>query len=238
LARLPRYALPNGPQHVIQRGNNRSPLFLADADFLFFRDCVTSACAQHRCAVHAYVLMTNHVHLLLTPSAADTIPLAMQSIGRRYVQYFNSKYGRTGTLWEGRYRATVIDSDSYFLTCSRYIELNPVRARLVGNPVLYRWSSYGANAFGLSDALVTEHERYRALGADPEARRVAYRALFRPALSGDTLQQIRTATNKGWALGSDAFRRRIETLLDRQAAPRRPGRKRRAAADARASASG
>jgi putative transposase len=142
MARLPRYTLPGQPQHVILRGNNRSIIFAADEDYRFFLDCLGDAATRHGCVIHAYVLMTNHVHLLITPEHEGSIGKALQSVGRRYVQYFNYTYQRTGTLWEGRYKATLIDSESYLLTCYRYIELNPVRADMVPHPRDYLWSSY------------------------------------------------------------------------------------------------
>lgn len=227
MARLPRYVLPGQPQHVIQRGNNRSALFAGEPDFQFFRDCLKEACDRQRCQIHAYVFMTNHVHLLMTPSTEEGIGKVMQSVGRRYVQYFNFTYGRTGTLWEGRYKATPIDTEGYLLTCYRYIELNPVRARLATHPREYRWSSYGSNAEGRSDPLVVAHERYRALGRDPQDRQAAYRALFQAHLDEPTLNTIREATNKGWALGDDRFREEIARLLSRRAQPLPKGGSRR-----------
>jgi putative transposase len=170
MARLPRYAVPGQPQHVIQRGNNRAVLFATAPDYQFFRDCLKTACEHHGCQIHAYVFMTNHVHLLMTPQTEDGIGKVMQSVGRRYVQYFNFTYGRTGTLWEGRYKATLIDTERYLLTCYRYIELNPVRAGLVAGPGEYPWSSYGANALGRYDPLVTLHGQYLGLGTDPATR--------------------------------------------------------------------
>jgi putative transposase len=142
MPRLPRYILPGVPQHIIQRGNNRQAIFAAEGDYITYLDWLKRAADQYGLYIHAYVLMTNHVHLLATPMAEDSIGKALQSLGRRYVQYFNFSYGRTGTLWESRYRATVVDADSYFLACSRYIELNPVRASMVQAPGDYRWSSY------------------------------------------------------------------------------------------------
>lgn len=219
MARLPRFALPGQPQHVIQRGNNRTPLFAKPADYSAFRRCVTTACTEHGCQVHAYVLMTNHVHLLVTPRDASGVGKAMQSVGRRYVAYFNAVYRRTGTLWEGRYRAAPVDTEQYLLACYRYIELNPVRAGLVADPVDYPWSSYRANAFGQFDALVKPHERYCSLGADPVSRRAAYRALFEHGLDDALLHEIREATNKRWGLGSARFREGIAALLARRAQP-------------------
>jgi REP element-mobilizing transposase RayT len=151
MARLPRFFVPDTPQHVIQRGNDRQPIFRTTADLAFFKDCLAFAARRHGVSIHAYVLMTNHVHLLATPEVATSLPRAMQSLGRVYVQYFNSMQGRSGTLWEGRYKAAIVDSDRYLLACMRYIELNPVRAGLVEHPERYPWSSHRANAFGVSD---------------------------------------------------------------------------------------
>jgi putative transposase len=228
MARLRRYTLRGLVQHVIQRGNNRVPTFATSVDYQFFRECLQTACAQHGCEIHAYIFMPNHVHLLMTPSSDDGIGKAMQSVGRRYVQHFNRAYRRTGTLWEGRYRATLIDSERYLLACYRYVELNPVRAGLVRRPEDYPWSSHRANAFGISDDLVTPHERYSALGAVAVTRRAAYRALFENALDEATLRKIRDTTNKAWVLGNDRFRREIERVLHRRTEPLSRGGDRRA----------
>jgi putative transposase len=230
MARLPRYAVPRQPQHVIQRGNNRSVLFAANADYRIFIDCLKTACEHHGCQVHAYVLMTNHLHLLMAPESEVGIGKVMQSVGRRYVQYFNFTYGRTGTLWEGRYKATLVDSERYLLTCCRYIELNPVRAGIVEHPSQYRWSSYSANALGQPDSLLTMHPLYLALGSDGAARCAAYRELFRNDIDDDTLCKIREATNKGWALGHERFHSDIAELLNRRARPLRKGGDRRSQA--------
>ena len=201
MPRQPRFLVPGQPLHVIQRGNNRLAMFACETDYRVFSGCFAEACQAHDCLVHAYVFMTNHVHLLMTPQTAGGVGHVMQAIGRRYVKYFNKRHGRTGGLWEGRYRATLIDSDRYLLSCYRYIELNPVRAGLAAHPSQYRWSSYNANAMGNCDPLVTTHERYMALGGNSEARARAYRALFRDVLDARTLTDIRDATNKGWVLG-------------------------------------
>jgi putative transposase len=219
MARLPRYSVPGQPQHVNQRGNNRSALFATTTDYMYFHECLRTACEQHGCQIHAYVFMTNHVHLLMTPQSESGIGKVMQSVGRRYVQYFNFSAQRTGTLWEGRYKATVIDTERYLLTCYRYVELNPVRAGMVAAPGEYRWSSFGANALGRLDPLVTSHGQYLALGADPDTRQAAYRALFPACIDGHTLGAIREATNKGWALGTDRFRDEVTRLLKRRARP-------------------
>jgi putative transposase len=205
MARLPRYVLPGVPQHVIQRGNNRQPIFAADGDYRTYLTWLKAAADQHGLLIHAYVLMTNHVHLLATPEQEDSIGKTLQSLGRRYVQYFNYSYGRTGTLWEGRYRATVVQAEDYLLTCSCYIELNPVRAGMVKSPAHYRYSSYRHNAQGRADPLLTTHEVYRRMGRTVTGRAKAYRALFLDAVEEAALQEIRAATNTGWALGDDGF---------------------------------
>lgn len=170
--------------------------------------------------------MTNHVHILATPESETALPKTMQSIGRRYVQYFNHSYDRTGTLWEGRYKATLIDSEQYLLTCMRYIELNPVRAGMVDHPGDYPWSSYHANAQGKADALLSCHSLYRRLGRDDGERQAAYRQLFRAQISKADLDAIRDATNKAWALGNSRFGAKIEALSERRAMPLPRGRPR------------
>lgn len=227
MARLPRYIVPGQPQHVILRGNNRQAIFAAETDYEFFRDCLVEAAQRFGLAVHAYVWMTNHVHLLATPTDAASLPKTLQSTGRRYVQHFNFAYRRSGTLWEGRYRATIIDSERYLLTCMRYVEENPVRARMVKHPGNYRWSSFRANALGKSgfDAdWLMPHPLYEGLGPDPESRRHAYRRLFsRPMIHADR-SAIRDGTNKGWALGDERFRLEMERLGGRRTAPLPRGR--------------
>ncbi len=175
-----------------------------------------AAADKHQCDIHAYVLMTNHVHLLVTPLLDNSIGKLMQTLGRYYVQYFNQRYKRTGTLWEGRYRATLIDSEHYLLTCMRYIELNPVRARkMADHPSEYPWSSYRCNALGQSNPLVTPHREYKRLGVTDVERQAAYRQLFRARIPETTLKTIREATNKAWVLGNERFKRRISKQLGR-----------------------
>jgi putative transposase len=226
MARLARYFLPDQPQHVIQRGNNRSAIFFAPDDYALFGRWLGEAAASQGCAIHAYVLMTNHLHLVATPRRADSLPRMMQSLGRRYVQHVNRTQRRTGTLWEGRYRATPIDAEAYFFACCRYVEENPVRARIVAAPGDYAWSSHRRNASAAADPLVVEHKLYTALGADAAARSGAYRALFHP-LDEATLAAIRAATNRGWALGGDAFRARVAARAGRRAEKLPAGRKRK-----------
>ncbi len=213
---------PGQPQHVIQRGNNRDVIFVGDGDYRFYLEKLGDACQRHDCDLHAYVLMTNHVHLLITPHTEQGLGKVLQSVGRYYVQYFNYTYDRTGTLWEGRYKATLLDSEAYLLTCYRYIELNPVRAGMVDHPADYPWSSYRYNALGEPDDRVTPHSLYRRLGRSAADRHSAYRQLFKHRIAERTLEDIREATNKAWVLGNDRFRAKIERLADRQAAPKPP----------------
>ena len=223
MARLPRFMIPDQPQHVILRGNNRAEIFCAEADYNFYLEKLKLACTKHGCTVHAYVLMTNHVHLLITPHLEQSLGKAMQMLGRYYVQYYNYCYRRTGTLWEGRYKATLIDSESYLLTCMRYIEMNPLRAGMVNDPADYPWSSYQCNALGQLSDLVVPHSEYLGLGVTNEARQFNYKALFKYQLSENSITAIREATNKAWVLGSDLFKQRIQEKLDRRVDPKARG---------------
>jgi putative transposase len=177
------------------------------------------ACDKHGCDIHAYVLMTNQVHLLITPYEEQSLAKALQMLGRYYVQYYNHCYQRTGTLWEGRYKATLIDSATYLLTCMRYIELNPVRAGMVAHPSEYPWSSYHYNALGQPNDLLTPYLEYWRLGKTDEARQAAYRLLFKHHISKSSVTEIREATNKAWVLGNDRFKRRIQQKLERRVEP-------------------
>jgi putative transposase len=203
--RLPRLFLPGTPQHVVQRGNDRRSVFLDRSDYRLYLDTLEYAARRHAVQLHAYVLMTNHVHLLATPATPTSLPRTMQTLGRIYVRHFNRSYGRTGTLWEARYRSTLVDSDAYLLACMRYIELNPVRAGMVDAPADYPWSSHGANARGVPDPLVTPHMLYSGLAVGRAARQSAYRLLFASGLPAETTDEIRDATHHGWALGSEPF---------------------------------
>ena len=221
MPRQPRYVLPGQPQHVTQRGNNRSAIFFADTDKSCYLKYLKEACGKYRCDIHAYVLMSNHIHLLMTPHNMNSISKVLQSVGTRYVQYINCRYERTGTLWEGRYKATLIDSDLYLLACYRYIELNPVRAKLVSHPDDYRWSSYRWHAQGMPDSLVRDHSIFLGLGNGEEERKRNYLGLFASELDEVTLEAIRHATNKGWALGTEEFKTKMEALLQRRVRPLR-----------------
>lgn len=209
MPRPPRFDLPDHVQHVIHRGNDRRRVFRDARDCRRFLFELGEAADNEACAVHAYVLMPNHVHLLMTPRSPGAVGRTLQAIGRRFVPYLNRRHARTGALWEGRYRASLIDSERYFLTCSRYVELNPVRAGLVATPQDYAWSSFRGNALGRPDPLLTPHPVFEALGADDASRRAAYRALFATALSAASLEAIRRATNGGRPLGGAAFRERL-----------------------------
>jgi len=231
MARLGRYFMAEQPLHIIQRGNNRQPIFFADEDYALCRDWLAGAAAQYGCAVHAYVLMTNHFHLLATPAKKDSLPRLMQSLGRRYVRHINAAYGRTGTLWEGRYRAAPIDTEDYFIACCRYIELNPVRARMVRSPRAYPWSSYGAHAYGKPDALLSDHPIFRRLGRSAAERQAEYRALCRKTLDDEFVEALRAATNGGWALGDARFQRQVAKAAKRRAAPLPKGRPPKAGRD-------
>lgn len=221
MARLRRYAMPGQPQHVIHRGNNRSAIFAEPADYDRFRRDLLTACKQHGCVVHAYVLMTNHFHLLVTAPDNSALARTMQSTGRRYVGYFNRRLQRTGTLWEGRYRSAPIDSERYLFTCYRYIEQNPVRAGIVGRPEHYPWSSFHANALGRLDPIVTPHERYVALAGSVLDRLAAYRFICDAPFDGGTLDDVRSSIRGNWALGDDDFRERLTIRTGRRAGPRR-----------------
>jgi len=212
------------PVHIIQRGNNRQACFFADDDYLFFLDCLVKIAKRFRCALHAYVLMTNHFHLLLTSELEAGPSLLMKFLGQRYVQYVNRTYRRSGSLWEGRFRSSLVQTERYVLGCYRYIEMNPVRANMVKHPIEYPWSSYAANADGKPVAWLTPHGEYLALGLDGDGRREAYRGLFSTEFDRQLLRDIRISTHGGYAIGNRRFREDIERALDQRATPRSPGR--------------
>lgn len=212
MPRSPRLELPGVPLHVIQRGNNRGACFFGDIDRRLYLKCLAESASRAGCAIHAYVLMTNHVHLLMTPGERGAAGAMLQEMGRRYVRVINTLHGRTGTLWEGRFRSSLVDSESYFLTCHRYIELNPVRAGVAVHPDTYPWSSYNHYAAGKLDRLITEHATFINLGRNYLDRQAAYRALFAHEIDQRTLAQIRDAANAGCALGSESF---LDSLKDK-----------------------
>jgi len=216
MARPNRLILPDVPVHIIQRGHNRAPCFFSTRDFESYRDVLLETSQRYHCAIHAYVLMTNHVHLLVTAVDPIVASRMMQAIGLRYVQRVNLHQQRKGTLWEGRFKSSVIHSERYFLTCSRYIELNPVRAGMVEHAGDYRWSSYRHNAHGEHDPLVTSYSLYDALASTPQLRRTAYRELFRQAIEPQSLESIRKAGNRGAVLGDVLFAERLEASVRRR----------------------
>jgi putative transposase len=212
------------PLHIIQRGNNRTACFFADEDYALYLQHLKELAHKFRCAVHAYVLMTNHVHLLLTPARRDSASLLMKHLGQRYVQYVNRTYRRSGTLWEGRFRSSIVQEGAYLLRCHRYIELNPVRAGMAKHPGEYRWSSYCSNGEGRASPLLKPHAEYLALGVKEHERLAAYQALFRTELDPKELDEIRFAASGGFALGNERFKAEISAMLGRRAAPGVSGR--------------
>lgn len=216
MARLQRIVVPGQALHIIQRGNNRQAVFFAEEDYRFYLESLERAAETTDCRVHAYVLMTNHVHLLVTPHHEDGPSRLMQSVGGIYVRYVNGVYRRSGTLWEGRFKSALINSERYLLTCSRYIELNPVRAKMVEHPGDYHWSSYRANALGVLDAVVSPHRLYEGLGCTFEERQVAYRVLFNAHIDNAEMACIREGTEKGKVVGSGRFREEVENALKRR----------------------
>lgn len=224
MARLPRLIIPNQPHHIIQRGNNRQPIFVDEEDYLYFLKWMREAARLFKVAIHAYVLMPNHIHLLASPSDVSGLAKMMQWIGRYYVPYFNHKHQRVGTLWQGRYKATVIDSERYFMVCCRYIELNPVRAYIVQVPSEYRWSSFAHHAGIAVDPYITDHPLYWALGNTPFDRQATYKQLMEQALTLREATEINEATHKGWALGSEQFKQGLEKQTNRRVRPAKRGR--------------
>lgn len=210
--------MPGCAHHVIQRGNNRASCFHDGPDYRRYLEYLRISSKAYAVAIHSYVLMTNHVHLLLTPEDSAGCGKMMQSVGRRYVRYFNDRNSRTGTLWEGRYKSTLVDSDNYFFTVSRYIELNPVRARMVSGPADYPWSSFHQNALGLPANLLSAHALYKRLGNTQRKRQAAYLKLFSLPIPTETLEKLREATNKAWAFGDEAFQKSISKRANRQVA--------------------
>ncbi|PKO34184.1 MAG: transposase [Betaproteobacteria bacterium HGW-Betaproteobacteria-7] len=227
MPRRPRLALANVPLHLIQRGNNRQACFFADEDFLRYLEWLEEYAAKSGCCIHAWVLMSNHVHLLLTAHDARAPGVLMKSLGQRYVQYVNRVYRRSGSLWEGRFRSCLAQDERYLLLCQRYIELNPVRAGMVEHPAEYRWSSYRANAQGEASPLISPHPLYLSLGRDDEERRAAYRELFRYELESGAVDAIRDATNGNFALGDSRFYAQVSAALGRRVTPGAPGRPKR-----------
>jgi len=225
MPRQPRFVVPDVAAHITQRGHNGTDCFRRDSDYLLYLLHLRELSAKHGCAVHAYCLMTNHVHILLTPATEHACSNLMRDLGQRYVQYFNRRYRRIGTLWQGRFFACVAESAHYVLNCYRYIDRNPVDARLVDSAAAYRWSSYAANTGARQDNLITPHAEYLALSAETDRRHVCYRRLVEETLEESVREDIEAATRTGYPLASDAFKARLAGSLDRKTEPGRPGRR-------------
>ncbi len=224
MPRKPRFIIPGVPVHIVQRGHSKDPVFFEDDDYNAYLRWLNEAASRYSVELHAYVLMTNHIHLLATPIDKDGITRMMQYIGRYYVSYINHSYGTSGSIWEGRYKSNLIQSENYLLTCMRYIELNPVRANMVRSPAYYRWSSYRYNGQGKEDDLITPHNLYILLGKRKVSRLEAYKALFKTHLEQDILTDLRAAWQTGTPLGNDYFKEMIESKLKCKVGQARRGR--------------
>jgi len=224
MSRQPRVSPVDVPQHIIQRGNNRHVCFASEKDFKAYANWLKEYSVKFAVEIHAWVFMTNHIHLLCTPRTEHSISQMMQGLGRQYVRYFNFSYKRTGTLWEGRYKSSLVQEEGYLLHLYRYIELNPVRAKMVTEPADYFWSSHQINALGKVSDLCTEHPIYLALGNDKAERLRRYRGLFKEYLTSDLLAEIRDNTNSGLVIGNDKFKREIEALTGRRMSKGKRGR--------------
>lgn len=224
MPRLPRISPAGVAVHIIQRGNNRQVCFASDEDHWAFTGWLKEYSARYRVDIHAWVMMTNHIHLLCTPHDDIGISRMMQSVGRRYVQYFNREYRRSGTLWEGRFKSCLVENETYLLELYRYIEMNPVRAMMVDDPGDYQWSSYQINGFGKASDLCVPHQEYLSLGVDPLERQKNYRGLFIHQVEGELLKEIRDNTHKGMAIGSERFKDEIEILTGRRLKSKKRGR--------------
>jgi len=219
-----RFYLPGIPAHVMQRGHNREPVFFSDQDYLEYLRCLKHAADNYGCKVHAYVLMTNHVHILVTPESKDSIGRLFQGLGRHYVRYINETYHRHGGLWEGRHKGNIIQSQTYLLSCMRYIEMNPVRAGMVDHPAKYRWSSYAANTLGVSNVILHPHDEYLNLGVSPKIRQRVYQGLFDVIEEPDILKFISQSLQSGTPFGNDQFKIQIEAAVGRKLGRVSPGR--------------
>ncbi len=231
MARLARLVVPHYPHHVIQRGNDQQLIFRDEEDYAVFLKWLRDAVRRFKLAVHAYVLLPNHFHLLATPVDETGLARTMQWLGRYYVPYFNHKYQRAGTLWQGRYRTTVLEPERYLLLCSQYIELNPVRAELVAAPDHYPWSSCAHHVGIKADSLITDHALYWALGNTPFEREAAYKTILEQPLGREELVSMRDATNKGWVLGSEKFKQGIAKQTTRRLDPLQKGRPKKTVQD-------
>lgn len=224
MARLARISVPGYPYHIIQRGNNRQPIFASADDKRWMLELLTENATLHDVAIHAYVLMDNHFHLLATPRTAQSLPVMMQAVGRRYVRYFNDRQGRTGTLWEGRYKSALVQTERYLLACMVYFDLNPVRAGLVNLPQDYPWSSHSHYVGTHSDKLVTPHALVWELGNTPFARESSYRELVQTGISNQQRDALAQSAQSGWVLGDAQFVARLQGATNRRLSKSSPGR--------------
>jgi REP-associated tyrosine transposase len=224
MPRQARIVVPGLPLHAIQRGVNRAACFVDDEDRDFYLRHLGRLAGETGCALHAFCLMTNHVHLLLTPDAEHSCASLFQRLGLLYAQFMNRKHRRSGTLWEGRFRSCIVQSEIYLMACYRYVELNPVRAGMVGHPALYEWSSYGSNALGKQVPWILPHAEYLKLGTSDTERRKKYRALFGQIVDAGLVDEIRTVTNAGYTLGTKEFREDLSRRLGRRASMMPRGR--------------
>ena len=224
MPRKPRFFLAGVPAHIVQRGHSRNPVFLEISDYQTYLALLFDASRRYECEIHAYVLMTNHVHLLVTPGGKDGISRLMQAVNRQYVPYINFTYGTSGSIWEGRFKASLINDQEYLLTCMRYIELNPVRANMVQVPEEYRWSSYGCNANGDINGLITPHNIYKRLASCEKERLAVYKSLFTSHIDKNVITDIRKSCQTGTPLGNDRFRKKIEQQLNCKVGHARRGR--------------
>jgi putative transposase len=214
MARLPRIVVPNQPLHIMHRGNNRQDIFESEDDMFRIKNDIKESLLKSKCKLHAYVIMKNHLHLLLTPSDKEQLVIFMQSMANRYARYFNTKHKRTGTIWEGRVKSCLIDSEAYLFVLYKYIEMNPIKAGMVKNLKNYRWSSYPHNALGIADELVTEHLQYKRFGQDKRIRCQHYKSLFNE-LDSNQDKEITDATMRGIVYGKEKFHRKVGRLISR-----------------------
>lgn len=224
MARLPRLVVPHHPHHIIQTGNDSQLVFREDEDYQKFLNWLKESAKEFKVAVHAYVLMPNHLHLLATPATSEGLAQTMQRVGRYYVPWYNTKYARTGSLFQGRFKTSLIEAGRYFMACSRYIESNPVRSGLVSELLAYQWSSYPHHAGHRADPVIVDHALYWALGNTPFQREAAYIELSRPSLGQAEMAAVEAALLKGWPLGSEQFKTEIQHRAKRQVLPAKRGR--------------
>ena len=215
MARLPRIVIPNQPLHIMHRGNNRQDIFETEDDFIRIKQDIAHSLSRAKCELHAYVIMSNHLHLLVTPKDKGQLTVFMQSMSNRYVRYFNATRQRTGTIWEGRYKSCLVDSEHYLFTLYKYIEMNPIKANIVKELKDYPWSSYQYNGLGEEDTLITAHSLYKALGGTREQQANSYLALFEPLDISKQNNDITQATQKGEVFGRAKFHTEMALLLKR-----------------------